>query len=226
VLVELVGPPGAGKSTLQRGLLERYDDLEPTPLLRKRPYTHILARHTLAALGTLARRRALDPRYPVDQVRMMAYLRALPEVFATGDGRRIVLFDQGPLFSLTRPYLADAKLAEWWESTFATWRRRLDLVVLLDAPDEVLLERIEERLKFHRVQGRDRQDALAFLSNTRGVYERALARLVEDEPAPAVLRVDTGGLSADAAVDHIRSRIDGILRARDAHGRREPVASA
>lgn len=229
VLVELVGPAGAGKSTLNRTLLERYPDLEPMPLLRKRPYTRILVRHTAAALATLARRRALDVRRAVDQIRMMAYLGALPEVFAAGDGRRVILFDQGPIFSLTRPYLVDAKLARWWEATFATWRRRLDLVVWLDAADEVLLERIEARPKFHRVQGRDRQDALAFLSNTRGVYEQALARLGEGEPAPAMLRVDTAGRSVDEAVQQIRSHIDGLLSAgggRGAPGRRAPVASA
>jgi thymidylate kinase len=189
----------------------------------------VLARHALAALGTAARRRALDLGRPVEQIRMMAYLRALPEVLAAGDGRRVVLFDQGPLFSLTRSNVADPRLADWWEPTFATWRRRLDLVVWLDAPDDVLLERINARPKFHRVQDRDRQDALSFLSNTRSVYEHAFARLGEQEPAPVVLRVDTGRLSVDAAVEHIRSHIDGILRAgggRDAHGRRAPVASA
>jgi thymidylate kinase len=228
VLVELVGRAGAGKSTIHRALLERYRDLEPMPLLRKRPYTGVLARHTLAALGTLARRRALDPRFPVDQVRMMAYLRALPVVFAAGGRRRVVLFDQGPLFSLTRPYLADARLAAWWESTFALWRERLDLVVSLDAPDDVLLERIKARPKFHRVQDREKQDALEFLANTRSVYDDALARLGGHERAPIVLRIDTGRSSVDAAADRIRSCIDEILTAgggRDTHGPRLPVAS-
>ena len=228
LLVELVGRAGAGKSTLQRTLLERYRDLEPMPLLRKRPYTWVLARHTLRALATLARRRAVDFQRPVDQIRMMAYLGALPEVFAAGDGRRVVLVDQGPIYSLTRPNLVDPRLADWWEAAFATWRERLDLVVWLDAPDEVLLERIQSRPKFHRLQGREREDALAFLANTRAVYESTLTRLGEHEPGPAVLQVDTGRLSADEAAERIRARIDALVGADGgaADGRRAPAASA
>jgi thymidylate kinase len=185
-LIELMGPPGAGKSTVYAAL--RAEGVATMPILRdgRKP---LLARHLGAALATLTVRRALSRRWDFELLVMMAYVRALPSVL-TGD---VLVFDQGPLYTLAREPLRHPRLRAWWEESLALWRALLDVVVWLDAPDDVLVERIEGREKEHRYKGAD--GAAAGLAADREVYGELLERL---EGGPRIMRFDTSRQSPDA----------------------------
>ena len=207
-LLELAGLPGAGKSTIYELLLARDPRIVPMPILRRPPYRAVLARELAAALGTLARTGALNRRWDRELVVMMAYLRALPRVF---DGPHrpdadLLVFDQGPLYTLCRPVLRDLRLADWWDETAATWRGRLDAIAWLDAPDDVLAERIDTREKAHRLK----HGGIAVtdtLRRDRAVYMTALRRLTDGPGAPQVLRVDTSETAPEAAVDTLLAAV-------------------
>jgi thymidylate kinase len=202
-LVELMGPPGAGKSTLYAALLR--EGVAKMPLLRYGRHRPVLARHLAGASATLLRRRALDRQWSFELLVMMAYVRALPVVLSgprrpAGD---VLVFDQGPLYTLAREPLRDARLRDWWESSLALWRSLLDVVVWLDAPDDVLVERIHGRAIEHRYKGAERDAALAGLAADREVYTGLLDR-------PQILRVDT----SRQATDEIAAAVLAAARAR------------
>jgi AAA domain len=210
-VLELVGPAGAGKSTVFATLRARDASVDGQPVLRTRRHAATLAAGTASSLATLARSRVLGGSVTVEQLRMMAYLHALPGVLARRDGARgPVVLDQGPVFFLTRPILMDARLERWRERTLADWRPILDAVVWLDAPDDVLVERINARAKRHALKGAPAPAAIDVLTRARADYEALLARLEADEAGPLVLRFDTSHASADEVADRV------LLRARGA----------
>jgi thymidylate kinase len=218
IVVEIVGPAGAGKSTVFEGLLRGNENVEPKPILARPPYRSLLARHLASALATLVRLRLIGRRTTRAQVVMMAYLRALPRAIdERGTGRnRFVVFDQGPVYFLTRPSIQHGRLAAWWDRSVEIWRHRLDAVVWLDAPDTVLLERINSRSKWHVLKGQPEQEARDVLVKSRAVYEKVLERLDANGDGPLILRFDTSRRSADEIVTDVLAAVNGAgsVRAR------------
>jgi hypothetical protein len=209
-LVELVGPAGAGKSTVFQALLARDETIEGRPSLRKTEHAAVLASDVLAVLGTLVRYRAFLSAIKPEQVRMMAYLQALPRILGradSGDGR-IIVFDQGPVYFLTRPSLMDERLSTWRERVLDTWASLLNVVVRLEAPNALLVERINSRSKWHALKGSPDQTALDVLTNSRAVYDRAISEFQGRRGGPTILRFDTSSQSADEIADAVLAALD------------------
>jgi len=209
-LVELLGPAGAGKSTVFQSLLARDQAILERPTVRKRRYAAIVAVNILRAFATLIRNGVIKPQGGTEQVRMMMYLQALPRILPGlgSAGNTAIVFDQGPLFLLTRPSLTDERLATWWNGMFDMWTPLLDVVVFLDAPDELLRERINTRQTWHALKGADGRSALDVLRASRQVYERTIEAVAARPAGPAILRFDTSTRSADEIADAIISAID------------------
>jgi RecA/RadA recombinase len=211
--VELVGPAGAGKSTVFDELLARDGRIQGRPSLRSAEYAGTLAADVASALGTIVRQRAFRPRVTAEQVRMMAYLQALPRILArtpSSTGKTIV-FDQGPVYFLTRASLRNERLATWRERVLAMWAPLLDVVAWLDAPDELLKQRINSRSKWHALKGAPSGTAGEVLTTSRAVYEDALVELGSRRPRPVILRFDTSRQSAGEIAGEILASL-GVVR--------------
>jgi thymidylate kinase len=189
-VVELAGPAGAGKTTAARALSAHRAGTRvglPTGRL-----------DTARSLGhetPMLLERATEGRWwSAAELRSIGYLRAWRQAVQRAAPEELVLLDHGPVFRLAMLLLAAGGTAgpgftRWWSQSAREWAGLLEAVVWLDAPDSVLIERIEERPRDHRVRGAERSDAEAFLESYREAFTTVLD--VVEEAGTPVFHVDT-----------------------------------
>ena len=201
--MELVGPAGCGKTTLLERLLLRSDAMMPgVPLSLGTRALTLLRRSAL--LLPLLLREACGDRRVAHQARSVVYLEGWLRSLRLGAAGpdRVVVFDHGPLFRLAllgefgsaRPRRGRFPL--WWERARDEWGELLDLVVWLDAPDEVLLHRIATRDRAHAVKGRPEREGREFLARYRRAYENLLGAMAAHRRV-RLMRFDTSLRCAD-----------------------------
>jgi deoxyadenosine/deoxycytidine kinase len=126
---------------------------------------------------------------------------------------RAVALDHGPAFQMAhlREFgpgkLRLASFEGWWSQLFRQWGRTLNLVVWLDAPDELLIERIRNRTQRHAVKTLPASEARSFLNRYRSAHAYVLSRLTSDSPL-RVLRFSTDSVSTEQLVSRILEEVE------------------
>ena len=210
-LVELAGPAGSGKTTLATELRCRRPELA-LGLEADRP---ALAVALTRALPMLVRSRAASsgPLLTSAQLRNLTRLLAWQHAAVSRPPGSTTLLDHGPAFRLAGlveggpPMVHTPTFRRWWLQTCVVWGELLDTVVLLDAPDEVLVERIRRRARHHRAEDLGAHEAVVFLDGWRLAYGSVLDVL--SRTGVRVVRLDTGTASPDV---HARSILDALDR--------------
>jgi deoxyadenosine/deoxycytidine kinase len=204
LIVELVGPAGAGKTAVMHALGRR--DATVRPGLRIDRYRHLplIVGHALPLVPTGLELFRNAPRSWWQSFLLLVRLATLHAVLQreAGHAYRAVILDEGPVFTLTRlrvfeeASFQNARFARCWRAALEQWAATLDVVIWLDAPDHVLTERIRSRPKAHRVKQRSDQAIGEFLARYRRAY-----RLVLDQMATAhrirLVEISTTTESAD-----------------------------
>lgn len=216
--MELLGPAGSGKTTLVEALRSRglsfRDGVRPCDLacapLAARALLRLPPGYALRALGE---GRAAGAWWtPRDTLRSMVYLehwmrRRGDAPLADGGAE---LFDHGPLFRLGTLWAwgppRTARFVAWWEARRRAWQRRLSLVVWLDAPDRVLVDRIRRRDRPHPCREMSDAGARGWLEAYRAALRQSLAP-VDAASAPEVVEFDTAALGAEAIATALAPRL-------------------
>ena len=155
MLVELVGPAGAGKSLLADRLRARGDVVRASVWNLPRA---LIYESALRSLPVLLRMCVETRGFPRAELEQIVRLNALRLFVRRRVGRApLVVLDEGPVFALSwlrvfgHPRIQNGRLDLWWRRTLADWAGVLDRVVLLDAPEPVLVSRIRGRDKPHDI---------------------------------------------------------------------------
>jgi thymidylate kinase len=215
LVVELVGPAGAGKTTLARALKQRSRRIliGTAPRIRRVGHIPFFARHTLPLLPTVfnlcdpENGRWLTPR----EIGWMVILKGWPRLLAlrTAKNGAVVVLDHGPVSMLAflrlfgPENLKSQRAKPWWVSRYQQWADTLDMVIWLDTSDATLVERIRARDVWHGVKAKSDPDAFDFLARWRAVYEQVISELTVDSHGPKVFHLDTGQESLDETVHQV-----------------------
>lgn len=214
--VEIVGVAGSGKSTLTRVLRSDYGcdvaDTLHTKLPGHWPYVaHGLGRAAPFLVASIRDR----PMLSWDELKFVLYVtewdRFLRAQYRDRPG--LVVLDQGPMFALARllwgrkPLTRHASFEAWLRRMVGFWSHELDAIVLLDAPDAVLLGRIDTREQRHDAKGVPSHEGLELLRRHREAYERVF-EVVEILGGTRVLRYDTATMPAARIAGEIAEQFE------------------
>ncbi|UCF27883.1 MAG: hypothetical protein JSW42_14865 [Chloroflexota bacterium] len=210
VVCEFMGPAGAGKTTLINALLHQSNRFHLDfylPRIKKIPY---FISNTYLLLPTYLRHYRHSKWFTWRETRSMVYLRTGLDVLgqkATSNGR-ITVLDHGPIYRLAflrefGPEITKSQLyRDWWTELLNQWVITLDLLVLLDAPNDVLLDRIRDRDRKHSIKDADKPEAYEFLDRYRMSFDQTIAESTDGRQLP-IIRFDTNKLSVDQIVEKL-----------------------
>lgn len=211
-IVELVGPAGAGKTTLSRFLSQCDKKIQTAPEIELRKIEHIpIFLADIPFLLSIFLRRSRSSRwFTWEELKYIVYLRRWPRLLRhqATDNDTVLLLDHGPVFKLaTLNEFGPEKIncqsvKDWWGDVLDQWARTLDMIIWLDAPDSVLMERINHREQRHDVKAKSEQEVFQFLTRYRCSYEQVLAKLTANG-RPILLRFDTNQVSIEQITDRL-----------------------
>jgi hypothetical protein len=216
-LVELVGPAGAGKSTLAAVLPAADPRLRTGPSVWGLPrFDQICAAISLLPVATAAALSGHPFRGAelAQMMRLVALRRVLART-ASGD-IRVILLDEGPVFGLAwLEVFFESNGARfrngWRRRARAEWAGRLDGVVRLDADDPALARRIRTRTKPHMVKHLPDGEISSFIARFRDAYDLVIGDMAAAGMTVQALPSSDGAFGEDAA--RVRDAIE-----RAAHG--------
>lgn len=202
-IVEVIGPAGAGKTTLVRELLTHRGRIHqvkfPKPQkLASLPFYMRSGLPLIPRLFNLPRKNSR--RLTQREFAWLSILTSWGSVLREEAGRstEVVLIDQGPVYLFaefleTGPeFLRCPETDGFWEPLYHQWAETLDLIVWLDAKDAHLIERIRSREKEHLIKTESDEATVDFLGRFRRSYEYVVRRLQACPYGPRVVKFDTG----------------------------------
>lgn len=193
LLIELAGLAGAGKSTLSGTLLRRLNGAAGT--IWGLPVLSLLANGVQLIptfSGLWLHSQSLLWSETRHMVRLQTLYRALRR--RQGQSNEVLIFDEGPVFAMAwlrgfgHETLREQPSAEWWGTTLRDWGSVIDVVVVLDAPDALLAQRIRGRPQDHEVKGLPDDEIARWMARFRDALEWVLAEMTR-HGGPVVVRL-------------------------------------
>jgi broad-specificity NMP kinase len=205
-VVELVGLPGTGKTTVARALAS-LDAVQVRSRYRTWDAAPAYARSAIRLAPAIASPSRGSSWRDRRRLVRLASSEAIVDRSARAPGITTLVFDQGPVFLLRQLAAAGPPVAGLRAVYMDRWASLLDLVVVLDAPDDALVRRARSRQKDHQLKSVPLEDARQALASERRAQTASLEELAAAGDVP-VTQIDTSALDIDETVRGVRRCLD------------------
>ncbi|HTI05312.1 MAG TPA: hypothetical protein VL549_08350 [Gemmatimonadales bacterium] len=182
VVVELVGPAGAGKTTLAQGVSAVDPTVRSGLTLWGLPRPKLL--EAVIPLIPTFLTAAVRPsrRLQWEEMAQMIRLGALRRIVDDEARKhRVIILDEGPVFALSWIDFYFARNGDrapaWRRRAISDWASLLDVVVFIDASDSTLAQRIRTREKDHLVKNSSDEEIYGFAAGFRKAFDRVIAEI-------------------------------------------------
>lgn len=202
LVVALVGLAGAGKSSLGQALIRLDPEVQTRPrvswwryLTSIPPLIRTFVRLHRPFRGVLGK-----------EMKRLLRLHALQRLVHETTDCRILVFDEGPVYLLARilvyggPGIKTRSFEQCWRRAIATWAAELDVIVWLEAPEELLAARLRARPQHPFTHtGTDDQSVRALFRAYREAFTRVIGELTAaGGPRPWTVPTDRGSVDRTA----------------------------
>jgi thymidylate kinase len=211
-IVEIVGPAGAGKSTLCHALSQSRETIQ----LGNFPDVRKISDMPFFILNGLQMSPYLfnfpwhkGRKLTRQEFALLSILNGWPDVLQKElKNNKAIILDQGPVYMLAELLRSGPQnfrhiAARWWEKTCMEWANMIDLVICIDTSDAILMERVRVRNKDHRIKNHSDEWASQFLAQHRDAQQEVLDSMANQERHPKVIQMDTSQASLNETVEKI-----------------------
>ena len=215
LVLELVGPAGAGKTTLVQVFHQRLSQVEIGINPAKITYLPFYIQNILTFMPTYLQHFHHTRWFTPAELRSLVYLNAWHRflIRQKSNTERLILLDHGPIFRLALlsefgPAMTTSpKYERWLDSMLNQWGNVLQVIVWVDAPNAVLKNRIQARSRKHRVKQESEEAVYQFLDRYRTSYYHIIDKIIANHDL-LVLQFDTYQEKSEQIVDKILAALN------------------
>jgi len=200
LVVALAGLAGAGKSSLARALVALDPEIRARPRVSWWRYLASLP----AVIPTFISLHRPYRGWLGKEMKRFLRLEALHRLVQETTDCRMLVFDEGPVYLLSRilvyggQNIQTRSFDECWRRAIDTWAPALDAIVWLEAPENLLSERLRARGK-HPFADRSDEAVRRLLGAYREAFNRVIRELTAaGGPRPWTVRTDRGSVASTA----------------------------
>jgi hypothetical protein len=212
-VVNLLGPPGAGKTSLSNAL-QMHDSrlIRPGRIGKLTLYYHLLKNASPMLLSFLDEYRGTRwfTRY---EMLLLASITGRYGTLRQHQHDQVVfLIIDGPLYQLAYlqmfgpPFVQSHTFQRWQIKWHVVWSKAVALAIFLDAPDHVLFSRVNERKQDAPIKGRSFADATMYFAR-----QRQLDRAATGGGSFRVIHIDSCKSSLVESVEYVLYAVETTL---------------
>jgi deoxyadenosine/deoxycytidine kinase len=224
LVIEIVGPAGAGKTSITNVLVEKTPgiNLHQPPCDRNLRELPLFLHEGIKLMPVLAELKRLRAGRQItrSEFARMCILNGWSQMpnFSSNGKASVALLDEGPIFLMTEllyfgpDSFRSEYMQAWWQATYRKWAKCLDLVIFLDADNDELVRRIRARSKWHSIKTRTDANAFHYLDFYRSTQQQILEGIKSQPEAPEALSFDTTTTPPEIVIQQIMKKLRPYLR--------------